>query len=106
MESKSKPLINILSSFRVLEVLKELSTKPKTKNELKNTLDISSSSLAQILSKVYSGMIEQNGDIFRILPKGEFILRIQETVKCQGKNKNTDKKVDYCGFDHRGFGAN
>ena len=79
-------LLNILSSFRVLE---KLSIKSKTKNELKNSLDTSSSSLAQILSKmVNSGMIEQNGDVFRILPRGEFILKIQKTLDCYEKFLN------------------
>ena len=78
-------LLNILSSFRVLDVLEKLSIKSKTKNELK-TLDTSSSSLAQILSKmVNSGMIKQNRDVFRILPRGEFILKIQKTLDCYEK---------------------
>ena len=37
---------------------------------------------------VNSGMIEQNGDVFRILLKGEFILKIQKTLDCYEKFLN------------------
>lgn len=77
-----RDIIRILSSNRILEVLEKLSCSPKTKNELKNSIGISSSHLAQILHKMSSlGLIKEKGNTVSILPKGEYMLSICHTIK-------------------------
>jgi hypothetical protein len=73
-------LINLLSSPRILEVLTELLT-PKTREELKSRIPTSTSSLSQVLNRMISlNLIARHGETFRILPKGELVLRIYETI--------------------------
>ncbi len=75
-------ILNVLLSYKVLKVLRELSLKPKTKEELRESVSTSVSSLLQILDKMIElGLIEREDDTFRITPKGKFILLIQETVR-------------------------
>ncbi len=75
-------LVSMLLSRRVVEILKEVSDGVKTKKELRKTLNISSSALIQVLSKMTSLELiqEENGCIY-ILPKGKIILDFCETIR-------------------------
>jgi predicted transcriptional regulator len=86
-------LINLLSSPRILEVLTELLT-PKTREELKSRIPTSTSSLSQVLNRTISlNLIARHDETFRILPKGELVLRIYETIA--GYEKFLNKFDDY-----------
>jgi predicted transcriptional regulator len=74
-------IIRVLSSNRMIEILEKLSGGTKTKKELKDNIEISSSSLAQILHKMFSlNLIKEEGDNISILPKGEYMLKICHTI--------------------------
>ncbi len=79
-------LINLLLSKRAVEILKILSKKSKTKKELKDILNTSSSSLRQTLNRMVDyGLIEENENFIKILPKGEYLLKICEVMENQEK---------------------
>ena len=79
-------LINLLSSKRVIEILKILSKKSLTTKELRDFLNVSSSSLRQTLNKMINyGLIDEDKDFVKILPKGEYLLKICEVMSNQEK---------------------
>jgi len=64
-------VLSILSSYRVLEILRVLSIEPKTKEDLRSIISSSHSSLLQILNRMIKlELIERKDDTFRITPKG------------------------------------
>ncbi len=72
----------MLFSSRLIEVLEFILEEPKTKKEIEKTLKISTSHLAQVLSKMVDmGLVDKRGDIVKILPKGEFILGVNRVAK-------------------------
>ncbi len=77
-----KSILNLLLSPRIVAILKELSVSAKTRKQLRTTLDVSSSVLAQTLNRMISmGLIEEKNDIVFILPKGLLILKIIEILE-------------------------
>ncbi|MFO7966957.1 MAG: transcriptional regulator FilR1 domain-containing protein [Archaeoglobaceae archaeon] len=76
---------NLLSSPKLIEVLEEAWT-PRTREEIRNRTSISTSHLSQITNKLISlNLIEQKGEKFKILPKGELVLRANKVTSSYEK---------------------
>ena len=75
-------LLRLLSSPRIMEVLFELSLKPRTKSELMERLNISMPHVTQILNKTMNlELLEKVDDRYRITEKGLIVLKTYDVVR-------------------------
>ncbi len=75
-------LLRILESPRIIETLNLLYYSSKSKSELRKTLNVSKSHIAQILSKIVNlGLAEKAGEKYVLTNKGYVILNAYELLR-------------------------
>ncbi len=83
-------------SPRLIQILKELKSGPKSKNELKNCLKVSTSRITQILSMAKSmGLVDVSLDMYIITSKGLLVLNAYEILENFDNICKTNSLNDY-----------